>query len=349
MAKQQRKVNDFYYNDTPQVLLELGIECDKYAEKTSSIEVNITPNQAKRILEQLNNHNRAIKERDVKNKKQEMLKGTFDLSTSIRFDVDGNLMDGQHRLMALSQLDGKIDSVRFFAVYNDQMANQKYLDIGVKRSHRDILALDGLHPDIYTILRYALRGQYLVLYNKRDRARACCPCEPAESLSLSFLDELYQKHKEAIDFANEEWDKYPLCGGGSRTCYIRSVIVRAYYHENHKSLSDFIRLYKTKEASDPKEQNKLIFVLRFKDKLTGWLKSSGHEATLTTYWITEKAIQEFCQLTPEDETPKMLWRFNRDSAREIYPVPGFDRATPDNEPKGLNEIKSTEKKKRTVR
>lgn len=60
---------------------------------------------------------------------------------AIRFDVNGNLMDGQHRLLACVKADV---SFRTFVLYNVPDAARHTIDTNVGRSVADTLTLDGV-------------------------------------------------------------------------------------------------------------------------------------------------------------------------------------------------------------
>jgi hypothetical protein len=62
---------------------------------------------------------------------------------ALRFDVEGNHLDGQHRLMAMCLLNDDTFSLHFLVVAGLETESQSTMDQGAKRSFGDFLALGG--------------------------------------------------------------------------------------------------------------------------------------------------------------------------------------------------------------
>lgn len=74
--------------------------------------VNVTPEMARDILENHNSINRNISKPHVKALLSNMQRGTWRFNgDTIRFDKDGELIDGQHRLKALAELGKPLDLI----------------------------------------------------------------------------------------------------------------------------------------------------------------------------------------------------------------------------------------------
>lgn len=97
---------------------------------------------AKRWLS-CNVNNRPIRPRTVDRYRDDMVSGRWLLSGDpVRFNVDGELSDGQHRLTALSQCDGL--SLPMLVIRGLAREAQSVMDQGVKRTPGDQLGLTGV-------------------------------------------------------------------------------------------------------------------------------------------------------------------------------------------------------------
>ncbi len=101
-----------------------------------------TPAWATLVLEQYNHHNRAMNAFTVQRYVRAMFEDAFPFNgDTVRFDTEGILLDGQHRLRAIVESD---KSQWLLVVTGLQRgAVLGTIDIGRKRSHSENLALDG--------------------------------------------------------------------------------------------------------------------------------------------------------------------------------------------------------------
>lgn len=110
------------------------------AREPSAEIVNVTPAQAKKWLGQ-NGHNRYLRERDVRSYARDMMNGRWRLTMeAIKFDPEGTLLDGQHRLEAILQANTPIPML---VAWDVDPAAQESMDSGIKRSTGDVLRLRG--------------------------------------------------------------------------------------------------------------------------------------------------------------------------------------------------------------
>ncbi|HET8687537.1 MAG TPA: hypothetical protein VFM18_12870, partial [Methanosarcina sp.] len=112
----------------------------------------ITPELAEVLLENNISNNRKLKEKLVKKYVQDILSDNWCISDALKFDKNGNLIDGQHRLHAVIAAN---KAVKFAIVRNYEPEAAQVLDIGCKRTASDIAALQGknISPKIFTVLR----------------------------------------------------------------------------------------------------------------------------------------------------------------------------------------------------
>ncbi len=101
----------------------------------------ITPTMAQRYLEQ-NRANRPLSARTVRELSQAIHNDEWQVNgEAIKFDEDGNLIDGQHRMNAVIHSNR---SIKTYVLRNLPSDSFKTLDTGKKRNNADTLGLLGL-------------------------------------------------------------------------------------------------------------------------------------------------------------------------------------------------------------
>jgi hypothetical protein len=115
---------------------------NKKREKKMKIEkLDIQPGLAKSWLEKHNIRNRSMNARKYERMAQSIKNKEWLFNAQpIVFDINGVLLDGQHRLMACVMADIAIKSL---VVWGAQPESQSTMDLGTPRSVADILALEG--------------------------------------------------------------------------------------------------------------------------------------------------------------------------------------------------------------
>lgn len=116
---------------------------DMSSTKITHAIVMVTPEMAERWLEH-NTHNRKLRQRTISRYRADMEAGLWTMAADpIRFDRSGGLLDGQHRLVALSELPDVV-TIPFLVVRGLPAESQGVMDQGVKRTPGDQLALNGV-------------------------------------------------------------------------------------------------------------------------------------------------------------------------------------------------------------
>lgn len=101
----------------------------------------ISPATAQEWLEKFNKHNRPVKNAHVKRLAQAMKEGRFVFNGDpIRFNTKGELMDGQHRLMACVQSGVPFKATVIWNVPDNAFPT---IDVGKKRTGTDVLHIEG--------------------------------------------------------------------------------------------------------------------------------------------------------------------------------------------------------------
>jgi len=110
------------------------------AEPRLSLE-EITPSRAEHYLKR-NRSNRPVKPGNILKIKNDLEQGNFRLThQGIAFDWDGNLIDGQHRLMAIAESGV---TAHMYVTYNCDPEIFKVIDSGSTRNTNDVLKLLGV-------------------------------------------------------------------------------------------------------------------------------------------------------------------------------------------------------------
>ena len=121
---------------------------------TSKIE-KITPEiAAKMLLKNINN--RPITQSRVMEYAREMrIKNFHFTGEAIKFDGDGNLLDGQHRLLAVEESK---ETVEMLVIRGLDKEAFKYMDTGRTRQAQDVLAIEGIKnaPKIAAMVKFIL-------------------------------------------------------------------------------------------------------------------------------------------------------------------------------------------------
>ena len=105
--------------------------------------ITITPEKAKNVLETRNKDNRPISPKEVEMLAREMELGRFkDNGDTFKFDVNGRLLDGQHRLAAIVKSGiPLIDAIVVYGIAPDAVDT---IDSGRKRSVADKAKFRGI-------------------------------------------------------------------------------------------------------------------------------------------------------------------------------------------------------------
>ena len=117
------------------------------AEKPSASIIYVDPEMARRVLKK-NTRNRPVSEMHVQRLMDEMRSGRWQYNgEAIKWSVDDVLLDGQHRLTALSRMPADFPAIPFLVVRGLASETQDTMDQGRTRSAGDQLNIDGLVSD----------------------------------------------------------------------------------------------------------------------------------------------------------------------------------------------------------
>lgn len=109
-------------------------------KQSNSVTVSVTPRLAAEMLER-NINNRTVRERTVEEYALNMRLGRWMPVGEIIFDREGNLLDGQHRLMAVLRADVPVE---LRVTRNADPSVRYVIDTGIKRTNGDALKMRGV-------------------------------------------------------------------------------------------------------------------------------------------------------------------------------------------------------------
>lgn len=129
----------------------------QFPEKPSQSIILVTPEMARRVLAR-NTRNRPIRESHVRRLMDEMQSGRWQYNgEAIKWSVDDVLLDGQHRLTALSRMPDTFPAIPFLVVRGLPTSAQNTMDQGRMREASDQLVIDGLAGHNSKIIASAIR------------------------------------------------------------------------------------------------------------------------------------------------------------------------------------------------
>jgi hypothetical protein len=151
--------------------------------------IPVTPAQADFIMRRRNPHNRVLRPDAKASLCRDMENGHWHMNgETTKFDVDGNLLDGQHRYGALAV--ARVPSVDFLVVRGLEPQTQDTMDGGIKRTNADVLRLRGdTEPNV---LASVVRKAWL--WDQGDY-RFGAAIKPTVSELLRYLEEKPQLYR----------------------------------------------------------------------------------------------------------------------------------------------------------
>jgi len=125
----------------------------------------ITPEQAEQWLGRNWRNNRKPRQSKKKDFIRELQNGTFKTThQGVLLHEDGTLLDGQHRLMAISESG---IPAKMVVATTDDMSVYEALDQGAKRSHSDLSGIDNrVVTTVNTIIRMSQGGMATLNYSE---------------------------------------------------------------------------------------------------------------------------------------------------------------------------------------
>lgn len=244
----------------------------------------ITPEMAENILRKHNVFNRKIQSKMVNKYATDMRNGDWKLNGEpIQFDDEGNLLNGQHRLMAITV--AKVP-VELLVVRGVDTGIHVY-DTGKNRTYGDMLALDGFDRS-RTDTTYISCARTMYVYGVNGSSVA----------SYSEIKEFINRHSDSIDAAvriSHRGVARCSCKKARTSAFIATLAIAIEMGYSISKIEDFAHAVSTGFYED--ETQTAAIVLR-NQMIAGDLVPSDMATKAKTIRCTEKAIDDFCSMTP---------------------------------------------------
>lgn len=238
----------------------------------------VTPSQAALWLKSNSDRNRNLSKRKVAQYARDMLAGRWKLThQGLGFDVDGQLIDGQHRLAAIVSAEVTIEMMVATGLSKDAYG---HVDVGYTRSVADTITAMGRHKDVkrlktvISMARYCDNGHRRALVDK--------------TMSADAHAEQIDAHHDALTFANDFTTPFTQ-RRGMASGPVLGAIAAAFYFEDHLILAQFRDELLTGLTVNP-------MIVKFREHLRepGGAASGGGNSRVDLYWMTQRVIKAFC-------------------------------------------------------
>jgi hypothetical protein len=256
--------------------------------------VTVDESTAKQWL--ANNHiNRYLRRGRISAYARDMANGRWrvDWCNPIVFDVDGNLIQGQHRLHAF--LLSGLPSIQLWVQCDIEPSAQLVMDCGLTRSMTDYERFH--HPELKITNKTVAIAKAMENGLKGPWAKNSTRNEDHEYL---------ERHLDAVKFVV---NLFPTHIKGVSVSPLMAVFGRAFYSQDVELLNEAAEILKTGRHSEAHHAS--LF------KLRDWLKEasiSGSTAAREIYSRTERALYAFLN--------KQSLGKNYGTQKELFPIDG---------------------------
>lgn len=187
-------------------------------DKRGNVMVEISPDDARSLLEDHNPRNRTVKESGVRRWTRELKAGNWDPDASdIKIDHDGNLIDGQHRLLACVRSGVPLGTLLRTGL---DPRTQSRVDVGMKRTTADTFRIAGVSWATNIAAAILLRIRYQEGEAQGKRISSDLRIDPLtsdESLDYLRAHPLHEKMATPAD------SMYRIGPGIARTVYFAAL------------------------------------------------------------------------------------------------------------------------------
>jgi hypothetical protein len=239
--------------------------------------VTITPEQAEDYLLRTNTHNRNLKSRAVDAISRDILSGNWQLTgETIKFDKNGVLLDGQHRLTAIVRAGVPVQTA---VARGLEPEAQRVIDTGMRRSVAQQLTMDGTKyaNNLAAMATIAVRWEQhnIVLAGTRYQVTA------------SEQYDWIANHPEATDYQMPSIRLRKILGGGSNSALAWSMwhtsenVDRAYASSFWESVDTGANM----AYGDPRLALRDAILRRNADRRTSGLSGQGLGQELIIFLI----------------------------------------------------------------
>lgn len=269
--------------------------------------VTVTPTMAEEWLKANVENNRNQRLRDITKYSRDMMNGDWSWTAEpIRFNQDGHLVDGQHRLMAIIKANV---CMPFLIVYGLDIDAIRDFDTGIKRGFNDALKMKG-HSDPST--RASLVTHLYVWEQWKKSNRATRPIFKSSNASQAEKSNIDKKYEISI---NELLPKARLVSDKCRTTTAVIGLAWILFRELDVEKADLF-MDALKEGTDLKNGNPILVLRdRFIDLKVD--KQINKKGTIPNEIPLALMIKAWNKWRVGSTISKITW----DPSREQYPLP----------------------------
>ncbi len=196
-------------------------EIIKYKNVTAQF-INVDAETAKYYLEK-NISNRRLDKNRVDKYVEDMKKGYWCFNgDAIRFDIDGNLIDGQHRLTAIVKTN--IEQV-FIVIKNVEKESKRTIDTGKARTGSDVLSMfSNVGSRDCGVIAGAITK--LVLYEAGLGLRSGSTKHVTNSVTEEYYKKYYLEISKSIEYLNGIFDHHAMVLSRSEALFLHIIFSR---------------------------------------------------------------------------------------------------------------------------
>ena len=246
---------------------------------------------------------RNLNPRKVEKYARQILAGLWGLThQGIAIDIDGNVIDGQHRLKAIYEANPQ-EKVPVLIVSGLPRNSITSIDDPYKRTSAQAATISGFEE--------ATNGRMAI-------ARAMlwsCSSYYLPEFSNKEIVKIYSKFEEPILFASRSFKNFgsqPVKGSP-----IRAAVARAWYHADRVRLEDFLRVMDTGITGSKSEEDSSAICLR--NFILNNKEKSMHQldARHRTYLIALRTLVLFLER-------RSISRIAKPATTQPFPIPDID-------------------------
>lgn len=250
-------------------------------EGVKTLWMRVTPHWAQKVLEEYEGFcdkhpnlrlNRHVSQQHVNKLAQDMKSGMWGRNhQGLAFDMNGVLMDGQHRLWAVVE---SATTVMMQVTYGLDREAQLTIDAGKSRNCVDVMAIAGftnVTPLHVGVMKALVRGTN--------------PTRPTMTRLQEV--ELMQQHQRAVEFTMGLFPATRV--RGIMRAPVLAVLARAFYTQPHEKLRRFAEVLSTGQRGGDDAEAVIVM-------LNQWLlttKGDGGAAQLEAYGKSQRALQAY--------------------------------------------------------
>lgn len=268
--------------------------------------IDITPELAKEYLA-TNIHNRNPREYKVDTIVRDMINGAWQFNGDpIRFDVNGNLIDGQHRLYAIIKSGC---TIKMLVIYGLPASTQETVDIGAKRTLSDALKLRGekYHCHIPSITRK------IYLWEGGVRGSGLGTGAKNASASNAQILQFFETHSEEIREIAKRVSNY------QKTIDLPiSAMGLAMHLFNNIDYDDSMMFFERLASDVGHEEGEPILALR--RRLQKHRETSNRYERATDFYLIAITIKAWNAYRKGQAIERLQWKAGG-AAKEVFPEP----------------------------